>query len=111
MRRAPALLLLVVLLGGLTASAVHHAEHAADWAEGRTHQLAHHGTDGVQAPCVDGEVHALDCAVCSGVGAGLLRAEAPALALVDDAGQPSTDAVVRGAATDSAPARGPPAVA
>ncbi|WP_412068852.1 hypothetical protein [Rubrivirga sp. IMCC43871] len=111
MRRVPALLLLAALVGGLSASAVHAAGHAADWAEGRAHQLAHHGSDGAQAPCVDGEAHALDCAVCSWLGSAVTLHETPALALADAADVSPEAVVFRPEGVACAPARGPPAVA
>ncbi|WP_412061846.1 hypothetical protein [Rubrivirga sp. IMCC45206] len=111
MRRPSSLLLLLALVGGLAASAVHHAEHAAEWAEGREHQAAHHGTDGAHAPCADGDVHALDCAVCASHHAAPALADAPTLALADTDRPPGPDAAVRGVAADAASARGPPAVA
>ena len=111
-RRRPALVLLVALLGGLGASSVHAAEHALDWAETQTqHEAEHAGGDHAHAPCADGEAHALDCAVCVGLGHATVEAAHAAPLAADYA---RTWAVTEAHADYRravAPARGPPAVA
>ena len=114
MRRAPALLLFAVLLSGLGASTVHRAQHALEWAEAqRSHAADHHedGSHGVSTPCVGGDLHALDCAVCAGLGAMIAEAgrTGPAETEVETPVEAvEAHAAFRRAAT---PARGPPAVA
>ena len=113
MRRVPALLLLLALVGGLGASSVHGAHHAAEWAEAQHEHAADHHTDGDHAgtPCVDGDAHGLGCAVCSGLGGAVAEAGQA----LDEA----PDAELQAAAVEAhaahrravAPARGPPAVA
>lgn len=115
MRRAPGLLLLLALFGGLGASWIHGVHHAAEWAEAQTsHAADHHAADGdvAQAPCVDGDAHTLDCAVCSGLNAATLArfAETPSASMDTDRQRAAVEAHAdfRRAV---APARGPPAVA
>ncbi|PAP75792.1 hypothetical protein [Rubrivirga marina] len=115
MRRAPALLLLAVLLAGLGASSVHRAAHAVEWAEAQqSHEADHHddGADHASTPCTGGDVHAIDCAVCSGLSFAMLDDVVdPADSVADpDRQQAAVEAYVdfRRAV---APARGPPAVA
>lgn len=114
MRRVPALLLLAALLGGIGASSVHRAEHAAEWAEAqRTHAQDHRhdGTDQASVPCAGGDLHALDCAVCFGLSG--LTAERVVVASVapDAAVQAGAEVAYADARRAVAPARGPPAVA
>ena len=114
MRRAPALLLLAVLLSGLGASTVHRAQHALEWAEAQqTHAADHHedGSNRISTPCVGGDLHALDCAVCAGLGA--MITEAGRVAPADSEAETPVEAVDAHAAFRRAatPARGPPAVA
>ena len=114
MRRAPALLLLAVLLAGLGASTVHRAQHALEWADTqRTHAAHHHGGAGDHAsvPCSDFDAHDLDCAVCAGLSAAIAEREIHVGVTgraVHQAGASEAHAAFRRAAT---PARGPPAVA
>ena len=109
MPRLPSLLLLVALVGGIGASWTHEAHHALEWAEGQTEHTDH--ADGVQAPCVDGDVHALDCAVCVGFSGSVLEGVTAA----DLEADPDQQTVALGAVADyrraTAPARGPPAIA
>ena len=114
MRRAPALVLLLGLLGGLGASWVHEVQHATEWAEARTsHAADRHHADGdvAQVPCANVDAHALDCAVCSGLSLAVLDRATPA-DLTADAGllawAEAAHAAYRRAV---APARGPPAIA
>lgn len=114
MRRAPALLLLAVLLAGLGASTVHGAAHAVEWAEAQqSHAADHHSDDADHAstPCAGGDVHALGCAVCAGLGGVIAEARRATPADTDV----ETPAEVVEALVDFrravAPARGPPAVA
>ena len=114
MRRSPALLLLLALLGGLGASWVHEAHHAAEWAEAQTaHAADHHRTDGdtVEAPCVDGDAHTLDCAVCSGLSLAILGDVVPSDLSVDAGRLASAEAAYADTRRAIAPARGPPAIA
>lgn len=115
MRHPSALLLLAVLLAGLGASTVHGAAHAVEWAEAQeSHETDHHSDDSDHAstPCTGGDVHAIDCAVCSGLSVA-------ALGEVVDPTAPAADADRQQAAAEAhvefrravAPARGPPAVA
>ena len=109
MRRLPALLLLAVLLGGLGTSWAHEAHHALEWAEGQTEHTDH--ADGVQAPCVDGDAHALDCAVCAGLSSVVPEGE-EALDLEAAAErQVSAQEAHADYRRASTPARGPPAIA
>ena len=111
-RRRPALVLLVALLGGLGSSSVHAAEHALDWAETQTsHEAEHAGGDHAHAPCADGEVHALDCAVCIGLSGATAEAARPAPLVVDEARAWAVSEAHVEYRRAVAPARGPPAVA
>lgn len=96
-------------MGGIGASWTHEAHHALEWAEGQTEHTDH--ADGVQAPCVDGDLHALDCAVCAGLSSVVLEA---GLALDLEAaaeGQVAATEAYADYRRASTPARGPPAVA
>ncbi len=110
MHRVPALLLLAVLLGGIGASWMHEAHHAAEWAEGQTEHGGDHA-DGIQAPCTDGDVHSLDCAVCAGLSVAVLEDGRPADFEADPEGQAAASAAFIDYRRAVAPARGPPAVA
>ena len=111
MRRAPALLLLVALLGGLGASSLHGAAHGTEWAEAqRAHAEAHPDGEHATTPCAD-DLHALDCAVCAGVSVATASGpSAPAPAAQEPR---APDGAEAGADRRQArtPARGPPAVA
>lgn len=109
MRHLPALLLLAALVGGIGASWAHEAHHALEWAEGQA-EHADHG-DGVQAPCVDGAAHALDCAVCGSLSTAVLEAAPAADLEVESEGQGGAVEALADYRRASAPARGPPAVA
>ncbi len=114
MRRLPALLLLAALLGGLGAASVHQAQHAAEWADAqRTHAQDHHETGGEHAstPCAGGDLHALDCAVCSGLGGVVIHADGVADEHAEAEHQREARAALAAFRRASTPARGPPAVA
>lgn len=115
MHRVPALLLLAVLLAGVGVSSVHQAAHAIEWAEAQqSHAADHHedGADQVSTPCADGDVHAIDCAVCPGLSVAALDDASGILPVSADTDRQRAAAEAhadfRRAAT---PARGPPAVA
>ena len=113
MRRTPALLLLLALLGGLGASSIHGAHHAAEWAEAQHQHAADHHTDGdhADAPCVDGDAHALDCAVCSGLSGAIVEAGHVVDTVPSAELQASAVAAYQTFRRAATPARGPPAVA
>ncbi len=114
MRRAPALLLLVALLGGLGAASVHQAQHAVEWSDAqRTHAQDHHGTSGdhVSTPCAGGDLHGLDCAVCSGLSGAIAEAAAVADGHVEAERQREALAALVTFRRAATPARGPPTVA
>lgn len=114
MRRAPALLLLAVLLTGLGASTVHGAAHAVEWAEAqRSHTADHHseGTDQASTPCTGGDVHALDCAVCSGLSGAVVEHEVHVGVTDPAVHQVGAVEALFDARRAATPTRGPPAVA
>ena len=114
MRRAPALLLLVALVGGLGAASVHQAHHAVEWAEAQhSHDADHHGTndDHASAPCLGVDLYGVDCAVCSGLSLAVSDGPADVLAATDaDRLLAAAEAWAEVRRT-TLPARGPPAVA
>ncbi len=114
MRRAPALFLIAVLLGGLVASSVHHAWHTMEWAEAqRTHAALHPHGDGdiASTPCSPWDAHSLDCAICSGLSGAVLRAEIHIDASTAEERQWTARAALTSFRRVATPARGPPAVA
>ena len=114
MRRAPALLLLAALLGGLGASSAHGVHDAIEWAEGQSDHADDHGHtpgDDLRTPCADADDHALDCAVCTGVSGVAVEHAAVAPAAADADAQARAEAALHDARRAAAPARGPPAVA
>ena len=111
-----ALVLLVALVGGLSASSVHTVVHGSERAASRTEHLAdgRHGSPEAgglaRVPCADGPVHETPCAVCQGFGGavieeGRLGDAPPATESVADVAE--AHAVWRRALS---PARGPPSV-
>jgi hypothetical protein len=115
MRRFPALLLLAVLLGGLGASTVHRAQHGVEWADAqRTHAQDHHETgsrDHASTPCVGGDLHALDCAVCSGLSGAVVARASPVGAATPMDRPVVADEVAADARLVASTSRGPPAAA
>ena len=109
-----ALVLLVALVGGLGAASVHVVVHSEERAANRAVHLAD-GThvsggagDHARAPCGPDLVHEPPCAVCQGLGSGVLEAarvvgSRPPVERV--AASVGAHAVYRRAI---APARGPP---
>ncbi|WP_420456087.1 hypothetical protein [Rubrivirga sp.] len=114
MRRSSALLLLAALLGGLGAASVHRAQHAVEWAEAqRTHAEDHHETGGDHAstPCTGGDLHALDCAICSGLGGAVVEAAGVADEHAEVERQREALVALGAFRRAATPARGPPTVA
>ena len=122
MRRAPLLVdaplrglaLVAVLLMGTGATVVHEAHHALEWADAQTSHVADlHDAEGdrAQAPCVGGDLHDADCAVCSGLSAATLSTTAAPVLVDDDDRQASAREAHADHRRAVAPARGPPAVA
>ena len=114
MRRAPALLLLLALLGGLGATSAHQAQHALEWADAQERHADHHphgDGDDARTPCTDNDAHALDCAVCSTLGGVAVGRSAVAPTVADAGRQLAATASHAAYRRAVAPARGPPAVA
>lgn len=112
--RVPTILLLLALLGGLTSASVHSVHHAAEWAESRAAHLtgpAHADGEQVSTPCDVEDAHALDCAICGGLGG----AEIDPLAVAVDTETETFCVWDADAAPNlqlaATPARGPPAAA
>jgi len=114
MRRFVPLFLLTVLLGGLAASSVHYAWHAVEWAKAKqAHASVHPHGDGdvASTPCSGGELHSLDCAICSGLSGAVLTAETHIEVGVDADLQRTAREALASFRRVATPARGPPAVA
>lgn len=112
MRRLPALLLLAALVGGIGASSMHGAHHALEWADAQERHADDHGDgDHAGTPCSDGDAHALDCAVCLGVGGAVAETHEAVVFGIDVEDQRAASAAYVDYRRAVAPARGPPAVA
>ena len=108
------LALMAVLLFGVGTGIVHEAHHALEWADAQTsHEADHHreGGERAQAPCVHGDTHVIDCAVCSGLSAFALGPEGDVDIVTSDTQQMAAREAYADMRRAVSPARGPPAVA